>query len=259
MYLETEEKFDFLLEITKQVTAPDFSPEESAGKLHGKPGILHGEFEAATGISLSEFLEIISPGNLRSLLNKGFRAPAPDFELEIIPMTAQELSQKGKNLKIQYSTARSKFGNLFLASTPKGICKITFYSPKTSLDAMKTIFPNADFVQKRNEFHKKALSLIHQNTGFLSLHVKATSFQLRVWNQLLQIPFGHLASYSQIAKAIGMASGARAVGTAVGKNPVACLIPCHRVIQTSGELGGYKWGKPRKAAILGMEQIEATI
>ena len=103
---------------------------------------------------------------------------------------------------------------------------------------------------------KKAISILQSNHHDLSeikLHLKGTEFQLKVWESLLKIPMGELTTYGEIAKNIGNNKASRAVGTAIGSNPVAFLIPCHRVIQSSGHFGGYMWGTTRKTVIIGWE------
>jgi AraC family transcriptional regulator of adaptative response/methylated-DNA-[protein]-cysteine methyltransferase len=125
------------------------------------------------------------------------------------------------------------------------------------LSYLKNQFPNAVFTEGSNPQHAKALQLFQQNPTSkdeLKLHLKGTEFQLKVWSALLKIPFAELSTYGDLAKNILQPNASRAVGTAIGSNPVAFLIPCHRVIRKSGELGGYMWGETRKRVILAYEQ-----
>ena len=126
-----------------------------------------------------------------------------------------------------------------------------------ALQQLQQTFPNAAFKQITDTLQQQALCIfMHHDWTHLhkiKLHLKATPFQLKVWETLLKIPIGGLSTYSAIAKQIHIPNATRAVGTAVGSNPVAFLIPCHRVIQSSGVLGGYHWGGTRKASIIGWE------
>ena len=120
-------------------------------------------------------------------------------------------------------------------------------------------YPDALFYHSLEDIHQKAISLFkndRDNLQRIKLHLKGTAFQLKVWEALLKIPMGQLSTYGKIAAQIGTADASRAVGTAIGRNPVAFLIPCHRVIQSSGNLGGYMWGTTRKTAIICWESAK---
>src|SRR5690606_16024753 len=161
-----------------------------------------------------------------------------DLFIHIEGMTPAEYKNGAANLLINYSFAESPFGNLIVASTPKGICYMAFDSDDANaLSNLKQKFPNATFQQKTDLAQQNALSIFQNDWSKLSeikLHLKGTDFQLKVWEILLKIPAGQLSTYGNIAAQIGNANASRAVGTAIGSNPVAFLIPCHRVIQSSG-------------------------
>lgn len=126
---------------------------------------------------------------------------------------------------------------------------------------LKRQFPNALIQPFNNALQQSALSLFTQdwsNISQIKLHLKGSDFQLKVWDALLKIPMGHLSTYGQIAQRIHQPSASRAVGTAIGSNPVAYLIPCHRVIQSGGLFGNYMWGAVRKTAIIGWEAAKAA-
>jgi AraC family transcriptional regulator of adaptative response/methylated-DNA-[protein]-cysteine methyltransferase len=183
-----------------------------------------------------------------------------DLFINIEGMTPAEYKNGGKSLLINYSFADSHFGNLIVASTPKGICYMAFSDFETdALNKLKQKFPNATFQQKLDLTQQNA-TLIFQNDWSklpeIKLHLKGTDFQLKVWEALLKIPMGKLSTYGKIAENIGHTNSSRAVGTAIGANPVAFLIPCHRVIQASGNIGGYMWGTTRKTAIIGWESAK---
>jgi len=185
-----------------------------------------------------------------------------DLFIHIEGMTPGEYKNGGENLMIHYSFAESPFGTILIASTPKGICHLAFADNKTlGLDTLKENFPRADFRNKSKSIHQHALSFFTKNhTEFLpvKLHVKGTGFQLKIWEALLKIPMGYLSSYGEIAAFVRQPKASRAVGSAIGDNPVAFLIPCHRVILSSGIIGHYHWGNARKTAMIGWEAAQAT-
>jgi AraC family transcriptional regulator, regulatory protein of adaptative response / methylated-DNA-[protein]-cysteine methyltransferase len=180
-----------------------------------------------------------------------------DLFISIEGMTPAEYKNGGKKLEINYSFAESTFGNILVASTKKGICYMAFADDKpVAFSAMQKNFPNAHFRQMVDLIQQNALYIFTQNWTNLNqikLHLKGTDFQLKVWQTLLKIPLGRVTTYGTIAKEIENPNASRAVGTAIGCNPVAFLIPCHRVIQNTGIFGDYMWGKTRKTAIIGWE------
>lgn len=132
---------------------------------------------------------------------------------------------------------------------------------KAILD-LQAKFPNATFQRKLDLIQQNALFIFQNDWSKLpeiKLHLKGTDFQLKVWESLLKIPMGKLSTYGTIAEQIGNPKASRAVGTAIGSNPVAFLIPCHRVIQSTGNFGGYMWGNTRKTAIIGWESAKTQI
>lgn len=170
---------------------------------------------------------------------------------QICRMIAEEES----GLVIRYNTYESLFGAALIASTDKGICFLSFGEKRMMEEELKQRFPGADPVEEKAEIHTTALSLLSGSDSNLSipLHIKGSDFQLKVWNELLRIPFGDKSSYKQIAEVIGKPNAVRAVGTAVGRNPVSYLIPCHRVIRSDNRLGGYHWGPELKLMMLQQE------
>jgi AraC family transcriptional regulator of adaptative response/methylated-DNA-[protein]-cysteine methyltransferase len=180
-----------------------------------------------------------------------------DLFINIEGMTPAEYKNGGKNLTINYSFAQSPFGNIIVASTEKGICFMAFSDNEAvAFSTLQSHFPNANFNQRIDVIQQNALYIFtHDWTKLhhIKLHLKGTDFQLKVWETLLKIPSGQLTTYGTIAHKIEKPNASRAVGTAIGSNPVAFLIPCHRVIQSTGTLGGYMWGNTRKTAIIGWE------
>ncbi len=181
-----------------------------------------------------------------------------DLFVRIEGMTPGEYKHGGKNLTISYSFSETLFGQIIIASTEKGICYVAFIheGKDAAFCEFKAHFPLAHYVQKETTLHRQVLAVFKKrNTRFqpIPLHVKGTPFQLKVWEALLRIPAGSLTAYNTIACEVQKPDANRAVGTAVGANPVAFLIPCHRVIQSTGVLGKYRWGSDRKAAMIGWE------
>jgi AraC family transcriptional regulator of adaptative response/methylated-DNA-[protein]-cysteine methyltransferase len=177
-------------------------------------------------------------------------------------MTPAEYKNGGKNLEINFSFAESPFGNIIVASTNKGVCYMAFAeSEESGFENLQLKFPNATFSRKLDLVQQNALFIFQNDWSKLSeikLHLKGTDFQLKVWEALLKIPMGQLSTYGSIAQQIEKPNASRAVGTAIGSNPIAFLIPCHRVIQASGSFGGYMWGNTRKTAIIGWEGVQVN-
>ncbi|MFT0671800.1 methylated-DNA--[protein]-cysteine S-methyltransferase [Bacteroides hominis] len=181
-----------------------------------------------------------------------------DLFINIEGMTPGEYKNGGLALNINYSFADTPFGKIIAASTDKGVCHMAFVDEgeRRAFDHLRNIFPNAKYVLSPDTKQQHALSVFDRDWNRLEeikLHLKGTEFQLKVWETLLKIPAGGLATYADLATKSGYNGACRAVGTAVGKNPVAFLIPCHRVIKATGEPGNYHWGEMRKNAIIGWE------
>jgi AraC family transcriptional regulator of adaptative response/methylated-DNA-[protein]-cysteine methyltransferase len=185
-----------------------------------------------------------------------------DLFVNIEGMTPGEYKNGGETLAINYSFAETPFGPILVASTPKGICHMAFADDEQrALAALHETFPNAAYRQMADLLQQNALYIFThswQQLKEVKLHLKGTAFQLKVWETLLKIPMGQLTTYGQIAGEIKQPGASRAVGTAIGSNPVAFLIPCHRVIQSTGLFGGYMWGPTRKTALIGWEAAKTN-
>ena len=172
-------------------------------------------------------------------------------------MTPGEYKNGGKSLSINYSYSKSVFGNLLVASTSKGICHMSFEEHEAqALTNLKQRYPNAKYHKTLDKIQQNALFIFQHEPSQLhkvKLHLTGTAFQLKVWETLLRVPMGSLTTYGDIAQEINNPKASRAVGTAIGSNPVAFLIPCHRVIRSTGSIGGYMWGHTRKSAIIAWE------
>ncbi len=245
--------------------------EELAEKVHLSPAHFQRLFTEWAGTSPKKFLQYISIQHAKRLLKEesptlfdtaletGLSSTSRlhDLFVSIEGMTPAEYKSGGNQLFISYSFADSPFGKLIVASTPKGICYMAFEEDEQqALESLREKFPNAGFRAGTDENQQNALLIFQKDWSRLpeiKLHLKGTHFQLKVWESLLKIPMGRLSTYGEIAGRIGNAAASRAVGTAVGSNPVAFLIPCHRVIRSSGTFGGYMWGPVRKTAMIGWE------
>ncbi len=251
--------------------------DEVAEKVNLSPFHFQRLFTDWAGISPKKFLQYLSidyaKGILKdkqaTLFDTAFETGLSgtgrlhDLFVNIEGMTPAEYKNGGKSLFINYSFAESPFGDIIVASTPKGICYMAFAGERgeafTSLQAQ---FPNAQYTQMVDQAQQNALFIFKKDWSQLSnikLHLKGTSFQLKVWEALLNIPLGGLSTYSSVAAAIQHPKASRAVGSAVGDNPVAFLIPCHRVIKSTGETGQYHWGATRKSAIIGWEAAKVSL
>ena len=178
-----------------------------------------------------------------------------DHFVQLEAVTPGEFKSGGEGVTIEYAVHETPFGAAFVGVTPKGICALEFLDDAIAdrhLARLSKTWPRATLHENRRRTRTIVNGMFdgeQKPDRPLSLYVSGTNFQVNVWKALLQIPPGKVASYSQVATAIGRPHSARAVGTAVGENPVAFLIPCHRVIQQSGKLCGYHWGETRKHAI----------
>lgn len=247
------------------------SLEEIAEKVHLSPFHFQKLFKEWAGTTPKSFLQYISAEYAKKLLqeNKATLFDAAyetglsgtgrlhDLFIKIEGMTPAEYKYGGKDLMINYSFSHSPFGKIIVASTAKGVCHISFEEDNDiALLKLKAKFPYAMFTYATDMLQHNALSIFTfdwKQPSQVKLHLKGTDFQLKVWEALLKIPMGQLTSYGALAKKAAMPTASRAVGTAIGANPVAFLIPCHRVIQSAGAIGGYMWGSTRKAAIIGWE------
>ncbi|WP_337043387.1 methylated-DNA--[protein]-cysteine S-methyltransferase [Emticicia sp. 17c] len=178
-------------------------------------------------------------------------------------MTPAEFKSKGEGLLIHYGIHETPFGECLIAVTGRGITDLRFLdadTKETCIIALKADFSKA-IVVFDNDFTRPFIEQIfyaHQVADSpVTLLLRGTNFQIKVWEALLKIPFGQIVSYDTIAQAIGQPTAQRAVGTAIGSNRLGYIIPCHRVLQKVGGIGGYRWGTTRKKAILGWEMAKA--
>jgi AraC family transcriptional regulator of adaptative response/methylated-DNA-[protein]-cysteine methyltransferase len=266
-YARIEKAIEFIQAHHKQQPCLD----EIAAHVNLSPFHFHKIFSHWAGVSPKKFIQFLTLEYAKKQL-KQYKLSLNDTAYEvglsgsgrlhdlfinIERMTPGEYKNNGNGLCINYSMSDSPFGPLFIASTEKGICHISFESDLVNgLNHLKTSFANAQYINVEDDFQLSVIKIFKQDWSDLSeikLHVKGTDFQLQVWKALLSIPASQIASYGDVANIINQPNAARAVGTAIGRNPVAYLIPCHRVIKATGKTGGYMWGAARKSAIIAWE------
>ncbi len=270
-YNRIAEAIDYIREHFKEQP----SLEGVAEKVHLSPYHFQRMFTDWAGVSPKKFLQYISIEHAKAVL-KNEQATVFDAALEtglsgtgrlhdlfinIEGMTPGEYKNGGESLAINYSFAETPFGEVLVASTHKGICYMAFADDENmAFNEMKGKFPSAAFRRMTDLIQQNALYIFTKDWSQLNqvkLHLKGTEFQLKVWESLLSIPMGKFTTYGKLAARLNNPKASRAVGSAVGDNPVAFLIPCHRVIQSTGSFGQYHWGSTRKTAMLGWEGVKA--
>jgi AraC family transcriptional regulator of adaptative response/methylated-DNA-[protein]-cysteine methyltransferase len=249
--------------------------DEVARQVYLSPFHFQRLFKDWAGVSPKKFLQFISIEYAKGLLKQNLSLADVSFEtglsgtgrlhdlfINIEGMTPGEFRNGGEALHINYSFAETPFGDIIIASTGKGICQLAFVkNEKYGIENLQYFFPKAALLQKTDMIQQQALRFFTGDWSDLQqvkLHLKGTAFQLKVWQSLLHVPFGHITTYASIAGNINNAGASRAVGTAIGSNPVAFLIPCHRVIKATGITGEYHWGSNRKTAMLGWEAAKIS-
>ncbi len=260
------------------------SLEEMAAQVHLSPFHFQRLFCQWAGTTPKRFLQVLTLERGKQLLQQsrsvlevshdiGLSGSSRlhDHFVQLEAVTPGEFKQKGQNLQLDYGVHATPFGPLFIAMTPRGICKasfIDFSSLEQELAALQQAWPlstlqhnqalTAPVVDRmfslQYEYHQQYKRDSLQKP--FSLHVSGTNFQVAVWRALLKIPSGSLVSYSELANTLGYPKASRAVANAIGANPVAWMIPCHRVIRESGALGGYRWGVPKKQLIQTWERLQ---
>jgi len=231
-------------------------------------------FRRFAGVTPKQFLQHLtverakdsldaSQSVLDAAFSAGLSSPARlhDHFITLEAMTPGEYKAGGAGLEIRYGTAPTPFGRIFIAQTPRGICALSFIEDDGAqeLEALANQWPAAVVRADDRAAAAIATQLFTDAGEANAIRVVAagTNFQIRVWRALLEVPFGSVRTYRQIADAIGEPGSARAVGNALAKNPIAYLIPCHRVILGTGSIGQYRWQPYRKRALLAWERARA--
>jgi AraC family transcriptional regulator of adaptative response/methylated-DNA-[protein]-cysteine methyltransferase len=222
-----------------------------------KDFVAHLTLERAQG-SLSKGASV-----LKAALDAGLSGPSRlhDLSLKIEAMTPGEFARKGEGLTIRYGFHPSPFGSMLVMLTERGLCGLAFMrageDEVQTLEDMTRRWPKAKYREDEKATGRIA-DLIVSNKGELTLHLMGTPWQIQVWRALLAIPSGKVTTYQTVANKVRAAKASRAVGAAVGRNPISLLIPCHRVLASDGKLTGYHWGVERKRAMLALESARAS-
>lgn len=251
------------------------SLEEIAAHVHLSPYHFQRLFCRWAGTTPKRFLQVLTLERGKVLLENSYSLLEVSHELglsgssrlhdhfvQLEAVTPGEYKSRGKQVHIEYGVHDTPFGPMFVAVTQRGVCRaefMDFNSMEGLLDSLHNAWPLSSIRENLSSTHQ-AIDAFFSNDaatrhGPLSLHVAGTNFQIAVWRALLKIPTGFVASYAEVAKSLGAPRSARAVGNAIGANPVALLIPCHRVIQQSGALGGYRWGPTKKLMVQTWEKM----
>ncbi len=246
--------------------------EEVADHLNLSPYHFQRIFSRWAGVSPKKYLQVLTLEQAKQLLSDsksvletsnilGLSSSSRlyDHFVHMEAVTPGEYKAQGTGLTIEFGVHNTPFGNAFIATTPRGVCNIAFSESDDISELVEDLrqrWPHAVLHESQHSTQKVVAAMFRQTDNPrspLSLYVSGTNFQINVWKALLRIPPGSVASYSQIANFIGQPGSARAIGHTVGANPIAYLIPCHRVIQANGGLGGYHWGTTRKQVMLAWE------
>lgn len=264
--------------------AEHYAEQPSLGLLAEQAGLHPHHFQRVfkqwAGISPKRFAQFLTVEHAKALLQAdesvlgaaldvGLSGPSRLHDLFVAceAMTPGEYKARGCDLELRYGVHDSPFGRMLVAVTDRGICALRFVAPPGASPSRDQVLDDravADMLEDWAEariVHAPAAteavarSLVCPDSGRPRhpLLLRGTNFQIKTWQALLRIPPGAVASYRQVARAIGAPKAARAVGRAIGANPIALIIPCHRVIRETGALGGYRWGTPRKRALLAWE------
>ncbi len=250
------------------------SLDEIAKHLDVSPSYMQRVFTRWAGVSPKRFLQYLTLEHAKELLDEshsvldaayeaGLSSPSRlhDLFVTVDGVTPGEYKKQGDGMVIHYGIHATPFGDCIIAVTKRGVCGLYFFDfgMDEALMDLVTNWPKARMAQD-NRNTKPIVKRIFDRTATykapLPIFLKGTNFQLKVWEALLSIPPGALVSYGDVAQAIGSPSSSRAVGSAVGSNPIGFLIPCHRVIRSSGAISSYRWGATRKLAILGWEAAQ---
>lgn len=256
------------------------NPEErhTLGALAGRVGLSRFHFQRAftqvVGISPRAFADACRLGQVKTALKRGERVTPALYDAgygsssrlyeragAALGMTPATYRKGAPGVAIDFTIAESPLGRLLLAATARGVCRVMIGEKDTSLERdLRQEYPHATVRRHDRILSAQVRTLLEHLRGRsphveLPLDVRATAFQWRVWAELQAIPYGETRTYREVAAAIGKPTATRAVARACATNPVALLIPCHRVIRTDGSMGGYRWGIPRKEKLLAQEQV----
>jgi len=233
-------------------------------------------FQRWAGISPKRFLQFQTAQQAKRVLqetgdlldasfNAGLSGPGRlhDLIVNVDAVSPGEYKRRGAGLAISWGVHASPFGDCLLGLTPRGVCALEFLQPETEGEALarlRSLWENAQFVHAPQLTAPVAARIFGAHTprqAPLAVLVKGTNFQIKVWEALLRVPAGAIVTYARLAENVGQPRAARAVGSAIAANPIAYLIPCHRVIRNTGAFGDYRWGALRKRVLVSAELARA--
>lgn len=261
-YERVAKAIDFLIEHRhEQPSLDDVAQDAGLSAFHFQrlfrryAGVTPKQFLAALTLESAKTLLDRNASVLDAALDVGLSSPARlhDHFVSIDAMSPGEYKSGGASLHVTYGLAHTPFGLMLAGTTTRGVAMLEFVEPGFTFDAARTPLPKATFTRDDAIAESIAARAFGDDDSPLQLHVRGTNFQLRVWNALLNVRPGGVKTYADLARDIGEPNAARAVGNALGANPVAVLIPCHRVIASTGIVGKYKWGTEKKRALLAWE------
>ncbi len=250
------------------------SLQELADAMDMSPAHFQRLFSAWAGVSPKKYQQYLKLGYAKELLADRFTTlevshsvglsgggRLHDLFLRWEAMSPGDFAKKGDGLTIYWGWFDSPFGLSLVMGTDRGICGLGFAAEmgaEASMADLKSRWPNATYVEDPMRL-KPLVDAAYAQKGETRLHLIGAPLQIKVWEALMRIPSGHVSTYSEIAQSVGSPRAVRAVGTAVGRNPVSWLIPCHRALRKSGGLGGYHWGLPVKRALLAYESARGEV
>ena len=252
------------------------SLEDLSRQMGMSPAHFQRVFSSWVGVSPKKFQQYLKLGNAKALLRDHFTTLETahavglsgsgrlhDLFVRWEAMSPGDYARKGEGTRIRWGWFDSPFGLALVMGTDRGICGLAFAEETGAEPAMADLkgrWPKAEFVEDPLGLRHWVDTAFAQK-GETALHLIGAPLQIKVWEALLQIPSGQVSTYSEIAQAVGSPRAVRAVGTAVGRNPVSWIIPCHRALRKSGALGGYHWGLPVKRALLAFEaaRVDAEV
>ena len=256
-----------------RIDQPDLAEMAKAAGM--SPSHFSRVFKRWSGLSPKQFLQVTTLLDAKERLSSsdsilgashavGLSGPSRlhDLFVTIDGFTPGEFTREPMPGRIRFGTASSPFGSCVIGATERGVCYLSFEDdrPGAARNGVEKIWPGVELRQDPEYIGELGRRIFatqdHKKPG---LHLRGTNFQVKVWQALLAVPEGQTVSYSELGRRVGKSHAARAVGQAVGRNTIAWLIPCHRVLRASGALGGYRWGASRKRAMLAWEEARATL
>lgn len=254
------------------------SLEEVAAQVNMSAFHFQRMFTEWAGISPKRFLQFLTTDYLKHRIT-GFdnlldaadaaglssQSRVYDLFVNLEAVTPQEYKEKGNGIRIDYGFHNTPFGECILGVTGRGICHLSFLQEdnrSTAIEELERAWENATVRENSRNTETMANAIFNRKPGKqekLSVLVKGTNFQVKVWNALLEVPYGNVSTYQSIARHIELPNALQAVGSAIGANPIAYLIPCHRIIRKNLIIGEYHWGTERKKAMLGWEMAKTAI